>query len=273
MTDDILVEAGHANGLYWHDLWTFRELLYFLAWRDVLLRYKQTALGIGWVILQPLVTMLILTFVFGRIAKLPSPDAPYPILVFAALLPWQFFARGLSEAGTSLINQTGLLTKTYFPRLLIPLATIAVGVFDLLISLAVLGALMAWYGFWPGARIVLVIPLIILAFVIALGPGLIVAALTVKYRDFRYLVPFFVQAGLYISPVGFTSSVIPQRLMPLYFCNPVAGLIELFRWAIIGGGSPLYAQGVAISVIVSAILLALGLVYFRRTERSFADIV
>src|SRR6478609_6526657 len=206
---EMLVEAGHAERNYWRDIWRYRELFYFLAWRDILVRYKQTVLGVAWALLQPFLTMVVFTVVFGRIAKLPSSGVPYPILVFAALLPWQFFSRALSESSGSLITNTNLISKVYFPRLIIPIGSVVVSLVDFLISFALLVALMAWYWFWPGFRILALLALIPAAVAAAIGPGLLISALTVRYRDFRYVVPFMVQLGLYISPVGFSSDVVP----------------------------------------------------------------
>lgn len=270
---NITIEAGHTERHYWKDLWRYRELFYFLAWRDLLVRYKQTAFGIAWAVVRPLLTMLALTLVFGKLAKLPSDGVPYPILVFAALLPWQFFSSSFSEAGNSLINNANMISKVYFPRLTIPVSSIVVSFVDLLISLCLLGLIMLWYGFVPSARAWSLPLFALLAVAASLGGGLWVAALNVKYRDFRYLIPFIMQFGLYISPVGFSSSVVPSDWRFFYSLNPMVGVIDGFRWAILGGDSQLYLPGFLISLLVVSIILFTGIAYFRKTERSFADVI
>jgi lipopolysaccharide transport system permease protein len=267
----MVIEAGHAERNYWHDLWRYRELFWFLAWRDILVRYKQTALGIGWALLQPLLTMLVLTVVFGKVAKLPSNGVPYPVLVLAGLLPWQFFSRALSESSMSLITNTNLISKVYFPRLIVPAGSVVVSLVDFLISFGLLVVLMAWYQFWPGARLLSLAPLVPLAVLAATGPGLLISALNVRYRDFRYIVPFIVQLGVYISPVGFSSDLIPDKWRLLYSLNPLVGIIDLFRWSVTG--APLYVPSVIMSAVMIFLLLALGVWYFRRTEKTFADII
>ncbi|HMA20118.1 MAG TPA: ABC transporter permease [Gemmatimonadaceae bacterium] len=268
---EMVIEAGHAERNYWHDIWRYRELFWFLAWRDILVRYKQTVLGIAWALLQPFLTMLVFTIVFGRVAKLPSHGVPYAVLVFAALLPWQFFSRALSESSMSLITNTNLISKVYFPRLIVPAGSVVVSLVDFLISFVLLAALMAWYQFWPGARILALLVLVPVAVLAAAGPGLLVSALNVRYRDFRYIVPFMVQLGMYVSPVGFSSDLVPAKWRMLYSLNPLVGVIDGFRWAIIG--SPLYLPSLVISAVMIVALLILGIVYFRRTERTFADII
>jgi homopolymeric O-antigen transport system permease protein len=268
---ELVVEAGHVERTYWSDLWRYRELFYFLAWRDILVRYKQTVLGIAWALIQPFLTMIVFTLVFSRVAKLPSNGIPYPILVFAALLPWQFFARAVSESSMSLITNTNLISKVYFPRLIVPVGSVVVSLVDFLISFTLLAGLMAWYGFLPGARIFALFFLIPIAVIAAIGPGLLLAALTVRYRDFRYVVPFIVQLGVYISPVGFSSDVVPERWRPLYSLNPLVGIIDAFRWAIIG--TSVHPVSIFASAVMIVMLLALGVWYFRKTERTFADII
>jgi lipopolysaccharide transport system permease protein len=229
---ELIIEPGRTEKNYWRDLWRYRELFYFLAWRDILVRYKQTAIGVIWALLRPFLTMVVFTVVFGRIAKMPSNGIPYPILVFAAMLPWQFFSTSLSEASNSLVGNTNLISKVYFPRLIIPAAAVITSLVDFAISLGLLTVLMAWYGFLPDWRI-LTLPLwTVLAFLAALGPGLYLTALNVKYRDFRYVIPFIVQFGLFISPVGFSSSVVPDQWRLVYALNPMVGVIDGFRWAI-----------------------------------------
>ena len=269
----LVLEAGRAERHYWKDLWRYRELFYFLSWRDILVRYKQTVIGVAWSILRPLLTMIVFTLVFGRLAKLPSGGVPYPILVYAAMLPWQFFANSLSESSNSLITNSNLLTKVYFPRLIVPASAVIVSLVDFLISFVILIGLMGWYRFVPDWRI-LTLPLFLtLAFFASFGFGLWLAALNVKYRDFRYVVPFIVQFGLYVSPVGFSSDVVPEQWRLLYSLNPMVGVIDGFRWAILGGCAPLHMPGFLMSLLVTTVFLFLGIGYFRRTERQFADII
>jgi lipopolysaccharide transport system permease protein len=270
---ELLIEPGRTEKNYWGDLWRYRELFYILAWRDISVRYKQTAIGVIWAILRPFLAMVIFTVVFGRIAKMPSHGIPYPILVFAAMLPWQFFSNSLSEASQSLVVNTNLISKVYFPRLIIPAGAVITSLVDLLISAALLGVLMIWFRFVPDWRL-LTLPLFtLLAFLAALGPGLYLTALNVKYRDFRYVIPFIVQFGLFISPVGFSSDVIPDKWRLLYSLNPIVGVIDGFRWAICRGASPIYLPGFALSVLVITLFLILGIWYFRKTEKTFADVI
>lgn len=273
MHRQLVIEAGRTERQYWKDLWHYRELFYFLSWRDILVRYKQTAIGIAWAVLRPFLTMIVLTIVFGKLAKLPSGGVPYPILVFSAMLPWQFFANAFSESSNSLIDNANLISKVYFPRLVIPSSAVIVSFVDFLLSGFILLGLMAWYDFWPTWR-VLVLPLLILmAFAVATGAGLWIAAMNVKYRDFRYIVPFIVQFGLYISPVGFSSSVVPQNWRLLYSLNPMVGVIDGFRWAILGNDIAFYWPGFLLSMSFVALLVVGGLWYFRKTERTFADVI
>lgn len=269
----LIIEAGRAERHYWGDLWRYRELFYFLAWRDILVRYKQTAVGVAWALVRPLLTMVVFTVVFGKLGKFPSGGVPYPIMVFAAMLPWQFFANALTEASGSLIGNANLISKVYFPRLIIPTAAVLTSFVDFLISGAILAALMVWYRFLPGWRL-LTLPLFVaMAFAAAMGIGLWLTALNVKYRDFRYLVPFVVQFGLYISPVGFSSSVVPQKWRLLYSLNPLVGVIDGFRWAILGGGATIDWPSFLLSCTLVLLLLVIGVGYFRRTEKTFADVI
>lgn len=269
----LIIEAGRTERHYWADLWRYRELFYFLAWRDILVRYKQTALGIAWAVLRPFLTMVVFTLVFGKLAGLPSENAPYPILVFAALLPWQLFAGGFSEAGNSLISNANMISKVYFPRLIVPAGTLIVSLVDFLISLLILASIMAWYGFAPGWQI-LTLPLFtLMALAAAMGAGLWTAALNVRYRDVRFVIPFVVQLGLFISPVGFSSTVIPEQWRLLYSLNPMVGVIDGFRWAILGGSTQIYWPGFVISLVLIGVVLVMGIAYFRRTERTFADVI
>lgn len=271
---ELLIEAGRTEGQYWRDLWKYRELFYFLAWRDILVRYKQTIIGMAWALVRPFLTMIVFTFVFSNIAKLPSEGTtPYPIMVFAGLLPWQFFSGALAECSNSLINNANLLSKVYFPRLIVPTSAVIVSFVDFMISGIILLGLMAYYNFIPDWRI-LTLPLFIaIAFAASMGAGLWLAALNVEYRDFRIIVPFIVQFGLYVSPVGFSSQVIDPKWRLLYSLNPMVGVIDGFRWAILGGESNIYLPGFALSTALVILLLASGIWYFRRMERTFADVI
>lgn len=269
----LVIEAGRSERHYWRDLWRYRELFYFLAWRDILVRYKQTAVGVLWAVLRPLLTMLVFTLVFGKLAKLPAGNTPYPILVFAALLPWQFFSNAFTEAGNSLIANANMISKVYFPRLVIPTSAVIVSFVDFLISFVILLGLMGWYGYLPDWHI-LTLPLFVLvAFAAAMGAGLWIAALNVKYRDFRYIIPFVVQIGLYVSPVGFSSSIVPEQWRLFYSLNPMVGVIDGFRWAIMHGEVPLYWPGFLLSLAIVLLVLISGIFYFRKTEKTFADVI
>lgn len=270
---DLIIEARSTEGNYWRDLWRFRGLFYFLAWRDILVRYKQTVIGIAWNLLRPLITMIIFTIVFGKIAKLPSNGVPYPIFVFSALLPWQFFSNSLTECSMSLVGNSSLISKVYFPRLIIPASSVIVSFVDFIISFVILIGLMLWYQFIPDWKILTLPLFIILTFATSIGIGLWLTALNVKYRDFRYIVPFIVQFGLFISPVGFSSNVVPEKWRLLYSLNPMVGVIDGFRWAILGGNSSIYLPGFLFSLILIFIFLTSGIYYFRKTEKSFADLI
>lgn len=273
MRKTLIIEAGRTERHYWKDLWRYRELFYFLAWRDILVRYKQTIIGIAWALLRPFLTMVVFTLVFSKLAKLPSGDVPYPILVFAGLLPWQFISSAFTEAGNSLINNTNMISKVYFPRLIIPTSAVIVSFVDFLISGAIMVGLMVWYGYAPDWRILTLPFFILVAFAFAMGAGLWIAALNVKYRDFRYIIPFIVQLGLYISPVGFPSAVVPDQWRLLYSLNPMVGIIDGFRWAILGGSPPMYWAGFLLSATLVVMVFITGILYFRRTEKSFADVI
>ena len=269
----ITIEAGSTESHYWKDLWRYRELFYFLAWRDLLVRYKQTVIGVAWAVFRPLLTMLALTLVFGKLAKMPSDGVPYPILVFAALLPWQFFASSFSGAGNSLISNSNMISKVYFPRIVIPVSSIIVNLVDFLISLILLALLMVWYGFIPGVRILMLPLFTLVTIAFSLGGGLWISALNVKYRDFGYIIPFVVQFGLYVSPVGFSSNVVPENWRFIYSLNPMVGVIDGFRWAILGGESQFYLPGFLISIVAVSVVLVTGYGYFRKTEKLFADVI
>jgi lipopolysaccharide transport system permease protein len=274
MPELIIIEAGRHERNYWRDIWRYRELFRVLAWRDLAVRYKQTVIGAAWALIRPFLTMVVFTIIFGRIAKLPSDGrAPYPLMVFAGMLPWTFFANGLSEASNSLINNASLISKVYFPRLIVPTATVVVAFVDFLITFVILIMLMAIYQFPPSWQMVVLPVFILLAFLASMGPALWITALNVKYRDFRYVIPFIVQFGLYISPVGFSSSVVPEEWRLLYSLNPMVGIIDGFRWCILGGQSGIYLPGLAVSVGVAGFFLWLGVHRFRATEKSFADLI
>jgi lipopolysaccharide transport system permease protein len=269
----LVIEAGRTERHYWKDLWRYRELFYFLAWRDILVRYKQTVIGLAWALIRPFLTMVVFVVVFSKLAKLPSEGVPYPILVFAALLPWQFFANAFTEAGNSLISNANMISKVYFPRLVVPTSAVIVSFVDFLISGIILAGLMLWYGVAPDWRIFTLPLFIIIAFAAAIGTGLWTAALNVKYRDFRYVIPFVVQFGLYVSPVGFSSAIVPEQWRLLYSLNPMVGVIDGFRWAILGGNSQLYWPGFLLSLFLVLVVLATGIYYFRKTEKTFADVI
>jgi lipopolysaccharide transport system permease protein len=270
---ELIIEAGRAERQYWQDLWRYRELFYFLAWRDILVRYKQTAIGIAWALIRPFLTMVVFTVVFGNLAKLPSEGVPYPILVFSAMLPWQFFANALSECSNSLITNSNLISKVYFPRLIVPISAIVVSFVDFMISGIILLGLMAYYNYVPSWRILMLPVFVAIAFAASIGAGLLFASLNVKYRDFRFIVPFITQIGLYISPVGFSSSIVPEQYRLLYSLNPMVGVIDGFRWSILGGDAKLYLPGFALSLGFVLLMLIVGIVYFRKMERTFADVI
>lgn len=269
----LIIEAGRTEKHYWADLWRYRELFYILAWRDVAIRYKQTVAGALWTIIQPLLTILIFTVIFGRLAKLPDENVPYPLLVLAGMLPWQFFSASLSTASQSVITNSNLISKVYFPRMIIPAGAVITAFVDFFISFVIMIAMMGWYHFWPSWRL-LMLPLFMgIAFFAALGPGLLLTALTVRYRDIRFIIPFIVQFGLYVSPVGFSTLVVPEKWRILYAMNPMVGVIDGFRWATLGGYGRIHMEGFIVSGIVSLAMLLTGVFYFRKTERTFADVI
>jgi len=258
---------------YWKELWKYRELFFFLSWRDLLVQYKQTVIGVLWSVLRPLLTIVIFTFVFGRLAHLPSAGIPYSLLVFCGMLPWQFFAHALGESSNSLVANTNLISKTYFPRIVIPTATLVVGLVDLLISFLILCVLLFWHGLWPDWRW-LGIPLFLgITCAAALGAGLWFAAWNVKYRDFRYVIPYIIQFGLFLSPVGFSAAVVPLQWKWVYSLNPMVGVINGFRWSLLNGRMPLDWPAVLMSMGISFLLLFLGFSHFQKAEREFADII
>jgi len=276
MSQELIIEAGRSEGHYWRDLWRYRELFGFLAWRDVLVRYKQTTFGIAWAVMRPLLTTLIFVFAFQRIAGLPSGGEPYAIMVLAANIPWMFFANALSESSQSLIGNASLISKIYFPRMILPASALIVALVDCLICLGLLPCFMLWFGHWPTWRLLSLPIFIALALLAAMGPGLLVTALNVKYRDFRYIVPFIVQFGLFVSPVGFSTEVVRAKFgataQMIYSMNPMVGVIDGFRWAICGTGV-IHWPSFLLSTALSVGLLILGIWYFRKTERTFADVI
>ena len=271
---EIIIEPGRSEKNYWADLWRFRELFYILSWRDISVRYKQTVIGILWALIRPLLTMVVFTVIFGKMAKLPSDGtAPYAIMVYAGMLPWQFFSSAITATSNSLIGNTQLITKVYFPRLIIPASSIITSFVDFIISFIILVFLMVYFSFLPTWRMVYLFGFLIITFLTALGFGLFITSLNVKYRDFRYIVPFIVQLGLYISPVGFSSSVVTEKYRLLYSLNPMVGVIDGFRWSILGGNSNIYIPGFLLSIFVAVIFLIMGFIKFRKMEKSFADII
>ena len=267
---DLVLESGRADMHYWKDLWRFRELFYILSWRDIKVRYKQTVLGAAWSIIRPLLTTIIFTVVFSKIAKLDNPgNAPYALMVFAGMLPWQFFSNALSESSNSLIGNANLITKVYFPRLIIPASSVITSLVDFAISFLILIVMMFWYQYIPSWNIFFLPIFILLAFMCAFGVGLYLTAVNVKYRDFRYIIPFIIQFGLYITPVGFSSAVIGEKWKLLYALNPMVGVIDGFRWCILG--DPMNWNSFIFSFVVIVIFLIIGITYFRKMEKSFAD--
>jgi lipopolysaccharide transport system permease protein len=270
---EVVLEPGKAELQYWRDLWRYRELFYFLAWRDLLVRYKQTVVGVAWAVIRPLLTMMILTIVFGRLAKMDSGGTPYPILVMCGMLPWQFFSNAMSESGGSLVRNAGMVSKVYFPRLIIPASSVITSLVDFAISAAILVCIMIYYQFMPSWEIIFLPCFIALAFAAAFGVGVWVSALMVRYRDFRFILPFIVQFGLYISPVGFQSGVVPDQWRFLYSLNPMVGVIDGMRWAVLGGEHTIYLPGLALSIVLVLGLVYTGIWFFRKTEKTFADII
>ena len=272
MMNEIVIESGHGELQYWRDLWRYRELLFYLALRDILVRYKQTVIGIGWSVLRPLIIMLVMTYVFGTLAKFPSDNVPYPIMVFCGMLPWQFFSNAFSESSNSIIANSGMITKVYFPRLLIPASSVITSIIDAIISGMMLAAIMMYYNCIPDENIVYLPIFIFLALLVALGSGIWISALMVRYRDFRFIVPFIVQFGLYISPVGYDSSKIDSTDRWIYSLNPMVGIIDGVRWSLLGNDK-IFIPAIYMSAITIAIINISGVWYFRRNERSFADII
>jgi lipopolysaccharide transport system permease protein len=269
----LVIESGRSQKEYWRDLWRYRELFYVLAWRDITVRYKQTAIGVIWALLQPLIATIIFTVLLGKVAKMPANGIPYPLIVMTGMLPWQFVAASLSSASQSLVGNSNLISKVYFPRLIIPASAVVTALVDLFIAFLLLAAFMAWYHVMPDWRMACLPFFILMAFLAALGPGLFITALNVKYRDFRYIIPFMVQVGFFVSPVGYLSSNVPEQYRLYYSLNPAVGVIDGFRWALLGGQNTIDPHSFTLSLVVIAFLLWLGITYFRKMERSFADVI
>lgn len=270
---NLIIEAGQSSRNYWKDLWRYRDLFFFLVWRDILVRYKQTVIGVAWVVIRPIMTMLVFTLIFGKLAKLPSDGVPYSLMVFSGMLPWFFFSSALSESSNSIVTNSNLLSKVYFPRIIVPTSAIIVCLVDFFLSFLVLIPFMVYYGISPDWKIITLPLFLLLGIITALGAGLWLSALNIKYRDFRIILPFIVQIGMYVSPVGFSSSIVPQKWKLLYSLNPMVGVIDGFRWALLGGNFKLYLPGLYASILISFIIFVIGLGYFRSTERTFADLL
>ena len=271
---ELIIEPGRTERNYWRDLWRYRELFYFLAWRDILVRYKQTVMGVAWAVVRPFLTMVIFTIIFSRVAKLQAPAAvPYGLLVMAGMLPWQFISLSLAASADSLVQNSNLVSKIYFPRLIVPASSVITSFVDFLITIGLMALMMAWYHYVPDWRLVGLLPFMLLAVAASIGAGLWLCALNVEYRDFRYIVPFIVQFGLYVSPVGFSSSVVPGKWRALFSLNPVVGVIDGFRWSLLRGQPLAWWPDLMNSVLVTAFLYISGIWYFRRMERGFADII
>lgn len=269
----LVLEAGRAEKNYWRDLWTYRELFAILAWRDIAVRYKQSIFGVGWAVVRPFLTMIVFTVIFGGVAGLPSESGvPYPVMVFAGMLPWFLFSTILGDASNSLVANSNMISKIYFPRIITPVASSIVSLVDFMISFLLLVAMMVWFGVVPNLNILFLPGFILLAIVAGLGPAILMASLNLRYRDFRFIVPFVVQFGLYVSPVGFSSSVVPAQYQLLYNLNPVVSVIDGFRWCLLGGQNELNLQGLAVGMAVSFTILAIAIHVFRSTEKTFADV-
>ncbi len=274
MNDVIVIEPGHRGRDYWRELWRFRELFAAMALRDLSVRYKQTAIGVLWALIRPMLTVIVFTIIFGKLARLPSAGtAPYPLMVFTGMLPWTFFGTGLAEAGNSLIASSNLIGKVYFPRMVVPCATLVVAFVDFLINLMMLAVMLVWYGIPPGPQLLFLPFFMVLGWIATLGPALWITAVTVKYRDFRFVTPFIVQFGLYVSPVGFSSSIVPEQWRLFYSMNPMVSVIDGFRWCILGDQSPIYWPGAALGMGIASFLLWCGIGQFRNMEKSFADLI
>jgi len=270
---EMVITAKPAMHHYWLELWQFRELLLLLGWRDLIIRYKQTAIGVAWAVLRPIMTMVVFTLVFGKLANMPSKDTPYPLLVFAGMLPWMFFATTFNDVGNSIVSNGHIISKVYFPRIIIPLSALLTGLVDFALSTGVYFMIALYYGYMPGWQIVFLPCFVLLLCLIVLGCSLWVSALNVTYRDFRYVVPFVVQFGAYVSPVGFASSVVPERWQLLYAINPMVGVIDGFRWCLLGAAHEPRWESVGMAALFALIILIPGIRFFRRAENDFADAI
>lgn len=274
---ELIIEAGRTEGQYWRDLWRYRELFYVLAWRDIAVRYKQTAIGILWALLVPFINSILLTVIFHRVAGMPSVgDAPYFLVVFAASMPWQFFASSLGGASQSVLGNSGLISKVYFPRLIVPAGAVVTALADLAIAFYLLIGIMAYFHYWPSWHFLFLPFFVLLGFVVAMGPGLFFTALMVKYRDFRYITPFVLQVGQLVSPVAYSSAAFAARypeLKTLYSLNPMVGVIDGFRWSILGNQAPLDLHNLVSSIVMAVVFMIIGVWYFRRMEKSFSDVI
>lgn len=269
--NEIVIEKGKAERHYWRDVWHYHELLYFLAWRDIKVRYKQAALGIAWAVIQPAVQTVLLTFVFGKLAKMPSGNVPYPMLVLAGILPWQLFSSAFSGASNSMLGNANLISKVYFPRLVAPLSSLTVSAVDLAIMLAISAPIALLFGVYPTWRLFLLPVFILGGLLIAFGAGLWITSLTVKYRDFRFITPFLLQIGVFVTPVGYRTDNLPNW-RDLLALNPLTGVVEGFRWCLLGGDTSIQTGSLVASFLIAVLLVWSGIWYFRKTERSFADI-
>jgi len=269
---NLIIEAGKAEKNYWSDLWRYRELMAFLAWRDVKVRYKQAALGAMWAVIQPLVQVVLLTFVFGKLAGMPDGGVPYPLIVVCGLLPWQLFSNAFTGSGNSLVGNSHLISKVYFPRLVVPIASLGVALIDFTIVLSLTLIAACYFGYWPDWHLLLLPAFVLLALTIALGAGLWITALTVRFRDFRFITPFLLQIGVFVTPVGYRADFLPNW-RDLLALNPLSGVVDGVRWCLLAGRTNLYLPGLGISILFALILLVTGLWYFRRVERQFADII
>jgi lipopolysaccharide transport system permease protein len=267
----LVLAAGEADQRFWRDLWHYRDLLIFLAWRDIAVRYRQTIAGVAWALLQPAMTMILFTIIFGRLAHMDGGGMPYPLLVLAGLIPWQLFSAALTGSGDSLVANAGLISKVYFPRIIIPMAAVSVAIVNALVALGLLAVLMPCYGVWPTWRLVALPLLLMLTALIALGAGLVVSAMGVRYRDIRFVLPFVVQCGFFAAPVGYSTVVVPEHWRLVFALNPMVGVMEGFRWSILGHAVQELPQMLAMSAATMVVLLVVGRWAFRAVERDAAD--
>lgn len=270
---EIVIEAGKSERHYWRDLWRYRELFYFLAWRDVLVRYKQTAIGLAWALARPLFTIIVFTLIFGRLARLPSEGAPYAALVLVGMIPWQFFASAVNEASLGLANKENIITKVYFPRIIIPISGVIVNLVELAVGLAMLAVLLAWQQVAVTLNMLFLPLILLLALLLTFGCAVWVSALSVRFRDFRQVVPFALQMGLYISPIAYSAAIVPERWRVWYALNPFTGIIEGLRWSVFANSPTPPVQELAISLGLATLATASGIAYFRSIEKRFAELL